>query len=159
MVKTPHPDPKPARALVPMPEAMPRKVPAVYVKKWRVWRFWQQFFAWLHLVIGSLSIICSSLVAANAANAFLPAWLAVTLATATAVFAFILAFVNAQQKNEAFELAARELEKAMARYEGDPSVQLKAMVDAQVRGIDILNQRDSMKRAGTAPEGSAGKTA
>lgn len=123
-------------------DAGPRSVPPVYEKKWRRWRFWQEFFAWLHLVIGSLSIICSSLVAANAARAFLADWAAVALATGTAVFAFVLAFVNAKQKNEAFEAAARQLEKAIARYEGDLTLGLDVLVEAQLRGIDILNQRD-----------------
>ena len=125
---------------------MPRKAPEIYLKKWRAWRLWQEFFAWLHLIIGSASIVCSSLVAANAANGFLPNWLAIGLATSTAVFAFMLAFINAKQKNEAFELAARELEKAIARYEGDPNVQLKELADAQIRGIDLLNQREPISR-------------
>lgn len=124
---------------------MPRKAPSVYIKKWEGWRLWQEFFAWLHLVIGSLSIICSSLVAANAAKTFLTPAAAIALATGTAVFAFVLAFVNAKQKNECFERAARELEKAIARYEGDASLGLEVLVDAQLRGIDILNQRDALQ--------------
>jgi hypothetical protein len=120
----------------------PREVPEFATKKWRSWRQLQNAYGWLHLLLGSVSVAMSSLMAANAAmrQGFLLPAQAVAMATVGAITAFALTLVNSKQKKHAFEVAARELEKAMALYQADPSLNLRFLADAEVRGIEMLDR-------------------
>lgn len=118
-----------------------REIPPFIRAKWRSWRLYQELFGGLHLGLGSLSVGASSVIAANAASKFLTPEISVAIATLAAVAAFALTFLNAKQKNEAFEVAARELEKAMALYRADPAADIKTLAEAEVRGIELLNSR------------------
>lgn len=116
-----------------------RAAPAEYRKKWLGWRIFQEGFGAAHLLLGSLSVALSTVVAANTAEPFLAKSIAIGLAAGAAVAAFALTFLNAKQKNEAFEDAARELEAAMALYRAH-AAEVKDLAEAEVRGIRILSR-------------------
>lgn len=116
-----------------------RKAPPAVLAKYRAWRTWQTLHHASHFIVGSLIAALSVVVAANTKLTFLSQDLALVLSVAVAVLAFASTTLQSQLKASACERAAREIEKAIAIYEADPSKNEKYLADAQVRGIEILS--------------------
>jgi hypothetical protein len=107
------------------------------------WRHWQSFWTSTNLIIGGTSIFCGALVAANTnakSQLFDNQWVSVGLAVVAPVLTFILTTLKPQAEAVAFKSAARELEKAVVAYKGDPSKDDVFLTDAIGRGIDLLNK-------------------
>jgi hypothetical protein len=123
-----------------VPPTITRQAPERTLEKWKAWRNWSSRWTWIYVLVGSLSSISSTLVAANTKTPFLPPWVGVTIACGAAVLTFVVNALSAQSKGAAFETAGRELEKAIAAYESDPTISEKFLGDAEQKGIDILNR-------------------
>ena len=82
----------------------------------------------------------AALVAANTkVHFFTEPWDWIVAAVA-ALLTFVVNTLSAQAEGAAFESAARELEKAIAGYETDPTVTETDLGKSVQKGIDILNQ-------------------
>jgi hypothetical protein len=107
------------------------------------WRHWQSVWTSANLLIGGTSVFFGALVAANTnakSQLFDNQWVSVGLAVAAPLLTFILTTLKPQAEAVAFKSAARELEKAVVAYKGDPSKDDAFLTDAVGRGIDLLNK-------------------
>ncbi len=111
---------------------------ALYVS----WRRWQAIWRYANVIIGGLSATLGALVAAKTGtNApWLSNWLIVPAAIAAPILTFLLTTLKPQAQATAFETASRELEKALHRYEADPTKDDAFLADGVDRGIDLLNR-------------------
>jgi hypothetical protein len=113
-------------------------------EKYRAWRHWESIWSWANILIGGSSALLGGLVAANMKTPpFLPFECAVAASIAAPVLTFLLTTLKPQAKATSFEAASRELEKAISRYEKDPSKDDIFLADAEDRGIDLLNKLGS----------------
>jgi hypothetical protein len=106
--------------------------------KYRAWRIWQSVWRGANLILGGSAAGISALIAANIAHPFLDSTWAVALAFTAAILAFAQTTLQPSAQAAACEIAARELEKAIARYKADPTKDDVFLSEAVVRGIDLL---------------------
>lgn len=116
-----------------------REVPVYFLKKMRDWRCWQQVYGAVNVVLGAASVVSSLLIASNRANALVTPDVVIGLSVLAGLATFLITVLNAKQYNLAFERAARELEAAITLYRSDPTMPLKSLAEAEVRGIALLN--------------------
>ncbi|MGH6916854.1 MAG: hypothetical protein ACREJ0_04025 [Geminicoccaceae bacterium] len=107
--------------------------------KYRAWRFWQSLWKATNFIVGGSAAGLSALIAANVESQFLGPTLTVALATLAAVLAFAQTALQPSAQAAGCEIAARELEKAIARYMADPTKDDVFLADAVERGIDLLS--------------------
>jgi hypothetical protein len=122
-----------------------REVPTEIIKKRRAWKTWAIVWNVANTLMGVVAASLSTLVAANAKGNFLEARGVIICSMTTAALAFLITTFNAALKAKGFALAGRELETAIARYRFDEELPEKYLGQAEVRGIEILNQFDSKK--------------
>jgi hypothetical protein len=108
--------------------------------KYEAWKHWRAVWSRSNLLIGGSSTALGALVAANTKSAFLPNEYAITAAVLAPVLTFLLTALRPQANAIAFEAAHRELEKAIFRFNADPSKDDIFLADAVERGIDLLNK-------------------
>ena len=124
---------------------MARVIPEEILEKERAWKRRGWLCYWANTTMGLCAALLSTVVAANARSAFLPAYGVVAASLAAAAFAFLVTLLNADVKAKGYALAARELEAAIARYRFDDALPERYLAEAEVRGIGILNLFDSKK--------------
>jgi hypothetical protein len=95
-------------------------------------------------MVGGSATVLSAIIAANIENAFLDSTLAVALASLAAVLSFAQTALQPSAQAAGCEMAARELEKAIARYMADPTKDDVFLADAVERGIDLLSRGKSI---------------
>jgi hypothetical protein len=120
-----------------------RQASARAIEKWDVWRFYARVWGIVFWIVGGAQAALAVLVAVNTKQGIWTGSIAWILAVAAAVLSFLVGAFGAQAKAAAFETAARELEKAIVRYETDDSVTEIDLGKAEQRGIDILNRMKS----------------
>jgi hypothetical protein len=105
------------------------------------WRRWQAVYSTTNLLIGGTSVLFGAIVAANLkSQLFDNQYVGSGLAVMAPLLTFILTTFKPQAEAVAYKSAARELEKALVAYTGDPSKDDAFLTDAIGRGIDLLNK-------------------
>jgi hypothetical protein len=117
-------------------------LPKAY-KLYQAWRRWQRVWRFTNVAIGGSATLIGAVVAANAQSEFLPKEWSVSLAVSVPVLTFLLSALRPQVNATAVETAARELEKALIRYEADPTIDDAFLADRIVVGIDLLTKLGS----------------
>jgi hypothetical protein len=118
---------------------MSREVPKESIDKWLAWKRFSGHWQNIHYFTGFGSAALAVVIAANSQKQFLSPILTTLIAGLAAGLAFLVTTMGAQTKAKSFELAARELEAAIARYRFDPSLQEPFLGAAEAKGIPILN--------------------
>jgi hypothetical protein len=121
-----------------MPSDETRTIPASTFRKWRVWRNSSMGWKTAHYLAGFLSTVLATIIAINTKTSFLNSTSALVIASLAAGLSFLVTTMGAQERVRQLELAAWELESAMAIYGSDHSVPLSELGKAEARGIDIL---------------------
>ena len=108
------------------------------------WRHWQSFWtstkSYYRWDVDFLWRTCCRKYECEIAALLDNQWVSVGLAVVAPVLTFILTTLKPQAEAVAFKSAARELEKAVVAYKGDPSKDDVFLTDAIGRGIDLLNK-------------------
>ena len=91
-----------------------------------------------HYVAGFLSAVLATVIAINTKTSFLHSTTALVMASLAAGLSFLVTTMGAQERVRLLERAAWELEKAIALYANDPSMQREELGKAEARGISIL---------------------
>jgi hypothetical protein len=107
---------------------------------YREWRRWQLIWRWSNTAIAGTSVALGALVAANVKSNFLPSEWAILAAVLAPILTFLLTSLKPQANAAAFEVASRELEKAINQYSADVTKEDPFLGDAISRGIDLLNR-------------------
>lgn len=115
-----------------------RQIPSLTFKKWRTWRNSAMGWKSAHYVSGFFAASLAAVVAVNTKASFLPPTAALCIASLSAGLSFLVTTMSAQQRARELELAAWELEKAMALYRNDPAVTQAELGKAEARGVEIL---------------------
>ncbi|HEY1161030.1 MAG TPA: hypothetical protein VGE83_10390 [Terracidiphilus sp.] len=121
-----------------MPKDEIRTVPESIYDKWRVWRNSALSWKAAHYVSGFLSAALATIIAVNTKASFLDSTSALIIASVAAGLSFLVTTMGAQQRARQLELAAWELEAAMAQYRCDDSLPPSYLGKAEARGVDIL---------------------
>jgi hypothetical protein len=121
-----------------MTDTEPRAVPPFIHKKWRTWRNSSMGWKAAHYFAGFLSAALAAGIAINTKSSFLSTTEAFVIASVAAGLSFLVTTMGAQERAKGLELAAWELEEAMALYRSDPSIPSSELGKAQARGVDIL---------------------
>jgi hypothetical protein len=87
---------------------------------------------------GFLSAALAAGIAINTKSSFLSTTEAFVIASVAAGLSFLVTTMGAQERAKGLELAAWELEEAIALYRSDPSIPSSELGKAEVRGVDIL---------------------
>ena len=117
-----------------------RPIPLPIQQKYNAWKGWASVWNGVHYVTGSGAAVASALTAAFIKKdaVLVDQRIALTLAVCAAIFAFVQTAVAPQKKAGSFVKAYRHLEKAMAKYKYDPSVNDSDLGKAETEGIDLL---------------------
>src|SRR5262245_30631488 len=107
------------------------------IHRW-IWRNSAMGWKAAHYMAGFLSAILATVVAINTKSSFLHSTTALMAASVSAGLSFLVTTMGAQERDAGLERAAWELEKAMAIYTIDSSVDRSELGKAESRGVDIL---------------------
>jgi hypothetical protein len=118
---------------------MPREIPKEINEKLLAWRHWSSVWSWAHDLTGFTSAALTTVIAANAKAQFMGPILTTVIAALAAGLAFLVTTLGAQTKAKGFELAARALETAIAKFRFNDKLPDTFLGDAEAKGIDILN--------------------
>jgi hypothetical protein len=91
-----------------------------------------------HYFAGFLSAALAAGIAINTKSSYLSTTEAFVIASIAAGLSFLVTTMGAQERARGLELAAWELEEAMALYRSDPSIPSSELGKAEARGVDIL---------------------
>jgi hypothetical protein len=91
-----------------------------------------------HYFAGFLSAALAAGIAINTKSSFLSTTQAFVIASLAAGLSFLVTTMGAQERARGLELAAWELEEAMALYRSDPSISSSDLGKAEARGVEIL---------------------
>jgi len=125
----------------PNPEV--REIPPNIQGKYDAWKNWASWWNAVHYTAGCGAAALSAISAANASAVkvevgFLTRPESIGVATAAAICAFILTAIAPQKTAKSFVDAYRHLEKSMALYRLDPSVDAVSLAKAEAEGLDLL---------------------
>jgi hypothetical protein len=121
-----------------MTDSEAREVPPFINKKWRTWRNSSMGWKAAHYFAGFLSATLAAGIAINTKLAYLSTTQAFVMASLAAGLSFLVTTMGTQERAKGLDLAAWELEEAIALYRSDPSIPSSALGKAEARGVDIL---------------------
>lgn len=109
--------------------------------RWSTWRFWKSVHTWMYIGLGAISSGVASFVAINFKYDIVSQENAWKWALAAAILTFIISAVGAQAEAKAFELGARMLEVALAKYDTDPTFGDVEIGQALTKAVEALNKK------------------
>ena len=110
-------------------------------KRWGSWRYWKAVHTWLYIIIGATSSGVATFVAVNSKYQIVKPEHAWIWALIAAVLTFIISALGAQAEAKSFELGARMLEVALAKYDTDPDFGDKEIGVALAKAVETLNRK------------------
>lgn len=109
--------------------------------RWGTWRFWKSVHTWLYIIIGAVSSGIATFVAVNSKYQIVKADHAWIWALISAVLTFVISALGAQAEARTFELGARMLEVALAKYDTDQDFGDKEIGLALAKAVEALNKK------------------
>lgn len=110
-------------------------------RRWSKWRFWKSVHTWIYVGLGGISSAVATFVAINSKYDIVCKEHAWIWALIVAVLTFVISALGAQAEAKSFELGARMVEAALAKYDTDPEFGDLELGKVLSNAVEALNKK------------------